>query len=197
MAIEVYKHEVGTTLSVHLTQWAFYWEVSNTSGRDQRQVSWDIALSLEGFLGWFSQFREFWPAGNRCHLYRIRRVWPTIEPWNDYYWYFRDYGGRFVADAALKCVKARVQWWTTSGMISNACTYINQWPDDAFRHDSLWGQNLGALEAWADLHDAVHTTAFGDQYRPCILTKLGNYETVMGHWVDPRPVPSRAYRWKG
>lgn len=197
MAIEVYKHQVGTDLGYHRTQWAFYWEVSNQSGRNQQEISGDIATSLEGTFGWFAQLREMWDSNNYCKLYRIRKVWPTIEPWNDYYWRYRHYGGRLVRHAATDVIMVRIAWWTGSADIFNSCSYMKMWPSNAFEQNTFQGEWLLAAEAWAELHDSVHVTAFGDQFRPCILDRWGSYNTVLGHWVDKRPVASQRHRWKG
>lgn len=197
MAIEIYKHEIGTQLGFYRTQQTFYWEVANESGRNQDQISGDIATSLEGAFGWFFSLREFWAAGNNCTLYRIRRVWPTFAPWNDYYWRYRHFGGRLLTPSATLVIKARVAWWTGSADIFNACTYFSMWPQDAFYNNELQGQWLLGLEIWAAQHDTQHVTAFGDKFRPCILDRWGGYNTILGHWVDPRPVASRAHRWKG
>jgi len=197
MAIEVYKMQVGTSISAYVNTWAFHWEVSNTSGRNQTQISWDIALSLEGFLGWFSQFRDFWAAGNRCHVYRVRRVWPTIDPWNDYYWYFVKHGGRFLGGLATTRVKTRIAWFTSRFEVNGACTYLNQWPKEAFDNDRLVGDPLKASESWAKLHLSPHVTGFGDAFRPAILDKYGNYDPIIAYWVDPRPIGSKSHHWRG
>lgn len=197
MALEVYKMEVGTSISVRVNTWAFYWELSNSSGREPDKIAWDIALSLEGFLNWFSQFRDFWPAGNYCHKYRIQRVWPAFSPWFDYYWYFRDHGGRFAGAAATNVVKTRIKWFTSRWEINGACTYLNQWPNGAFDKNLLVGDALAASESWAKLHLGPHVTAYGDTFRPCILDMFGNYNTILNYWVDPRPIGSRAHTSKG
>lgn len=197
MATEVYKLEVGTNLGTHVTQWAFYWEVNNTSGRSHTEISWDIAQSLDGFLGWFYRFRDFWNKGNTTKIYRIRRVWPTIDYWNDYFQYFKSFGGRFIIKADLLCVKVRVKWFTDRWEIDNACTYFNQWPNFVWEDFEATGVNFDALGDWAKNHIGPHTTAEGDTFRPVILDKYGNYSPIIAYWLDPRPVASRVHRWRG
>jgi hypothetical protein len=152
---------------------------------------------LEGYLRWFYQFRQFWPDGNTCKLYRIRRVWPTFTEWYDYYWYFSKHTGRILTPADLYCVKVRIAWWTGRVDIRNSCTYVNQLTNAPFEKNLLVGNSLALIEDWANLHDTLHTTAFGDTFRPCILDMSGNYSTVLGHWVDRRAVASRVHRWRG
>jgi len=164
--IEVYKHEVGTSVNTWPQDWRFYWEGQNVSGGSPTQICRDIALALEGIFGWFSALREFWPVGSRCHLYRLRRMLPTMEPWVDLYYQFNDYGGRFFLDYGTSGSVVNMRWVTDAPRIHNARSELRYFPADSFAKDQLVGQFLEVCKAFGDLHTGPHVTANGDNFSP-------------------------------
>jgi hypothetical protein len=194
MAIEVYKMEIGSTQGGFPRDWMWHWEIGNQSGRDQVEISGDLANTLAVTGLWFFRFRETWSKLNTVHKFRIRKAWPNIQPWNDYYWRFRHLAGPLLQPDTLHNLRARVAWWTASGEVTNACTYLNCYQQPVFKNGLFDTATLGVIEAWASQHDSIQTTSFGDQFRPAILDKWGNYMPVLGHFVDPRPVATRRHQ---
>jgi len=186
MAIEVYKHEIGTTVNTHPQDWRFYWEVQNLSGRNPMQIGFDIAAALEGILGWFSAIRSFWPVGSKCQCYRIRRMTPTLSQWNDMYYAFNDYGGRTFLGYGTSGAKINMRWVVNSDRIHNARTEFRYFDPTSFKSDSLVGQYVDVCKAFGDLHVTTHTTAFGDTFVPVILGSDAQYHRVVAYWIDTR-----------
>lgn len=197
MAIEVYKLEVGSNQSVFARTWTFYWEVGNQSGRNQVEISGDLANSLAATGDWFYLFREMWLDVNLTRIFRIRKVWPTIEPWNDYYWRFHHLTGRAAFDNDFHNIRMRVVWYTGRYDLPVHCTYVDCTPFQNVKDNLIESAQLEIVEEWASQHDSIQTTSNGDQFRPAVFSKYGGYDAVLGHWVDRRPVLSRRHLWKG
>lgn len=189
--LEVYKFEVGTSIATYPQTWTFYWSLQNTSGRTPMQVPLDIAVSLEGILGWFSALRSFWPVGSRCHLYRMRRVFPTIEPWVDMFFQFASYGGRFFINYGTSGSTINLRWVTDNDRIHTARSEMRYFPSNSIEQDTLIGQFGDVCKAFCDLHVGLHVTANGDTFRPCIFGIDGAFHNVIAYWIDTRVSFSR------
>lgn len=197
MAIEVYKVEVGTTLGFFYRDWTFYFEVGNQSARTPTEICGDLAQSLAIDSPWFNDMRELWGHEQFCRLFRIRRVWPTAEPWQDYYWRFRHLRGHIGSEIGPYGLRIRVMWFTASWEARSPCSYFDLLTEYAITDNRFHPVQIQIVGGWASQHVFVRTTAFGDQFRPAILDKWGNYSPILSFSVDQRPVITRRHLWKG
>ncbi len=197
MAIQIYKHEVGTTLGYFNRDWTFYWQVGNHSGRNPTEIAGDLAQLLAIDTNWFGGLRELWGHEQSCRLFRIRQVWSTIKTWEDFYWRFRHLRGHIGSSIGPYNLRIRVQWFTDRWEVRSPCSYfdlLSEYPIVDNQFPNLWVQIVGG---WASQHAEIKTTAFGDQVRPAILDQFGNYSPIIAFNVDRRPVATRRHLWKG
>ena len=197
MALEVYKFEIGTSLPAMKRLWRFYWEISNTSGHDQAVISGEIAEKLYDSNGWLSWFTKFWSEQNSCDLFRIRRVWPSIDPWNDFYYRFRHLKGFGSLRRGPDQSRVRCVWFSAAWDPHLHCSYFNSYGLYGIENNAVVGQLLQQLQFAASQHPLPQTTAAGDQFRPALLDKYGNYLPVIHGWADPRVYVTNRHHWKG
>jgi hypothetical protein len=197
MAIEVYKLEVGCQRPGTLRIWRFYWQVSNGSMRNQVEISADIAIKLAEEGGWMSQHRFFWTADDLLDLMRIRRVWPAINPWNDYFYRYRHLHGFLTTRRGVDQARCRVLWfsdrWELPHSFTNFSTNGAFGVENGLVVDVLREQLEFVAATWPN----IQTTAHGDQFRMCLLDRFGNYLPVIHAWADPRVYVTNRHHLKG
>lgn len=197
MAVQVYKMEVGTTLGPFNRDWTFYWQVGNQSGRSGVEICGDLAQQLAVDSVWFSFLRELWGHEQSCRLFRIRRVWPNIESWVDFYWRFRHLRGHLGSQVGSYSQRVRVMWFTDRWEVRSPCSYFDVLAEYPIVENKFPPVQLQIVRGWASQHALMYTTAFGDQFRAAILDRFGNYSPIISYTVDQRPVASRRHLWKG
>jgi len=197
VAIEVYKMEVGTTLGYFNRDWTFYWQVGNLSGRDPIEIAGDLGQLLGLDSQWFTSMRFLWGSEQKCRLFRIRRVWPALDFWNDYYYRFRHLGGQAGSTIGPFSVRTRIMWFTDRWEVRSPCTYFDSLGQYPIVNNQMDFAQHFQLTVWALQHTEIRTTPHGDQLRPCILDKFGNYSPILSSQVDRRIVSTRRHLWKG
>lgn len=144
-----------------------------------------------------SQHRFFWTSDDKLDLFRIRRVWPTLDQWQDFYYRYRHLKGfSFVREGADQA-RIRALWFTDRWELPHSFTTFATNSNYGIENGLVVGQLRVQLEYVAQFWPDVSTTAYGDQFRLALLDRFGNYLPVISGWPDPRVYVTNRHHLRG